>query len=79
MCALVNSVIPFGIATPNQFGTTLSAMANSMVVTSTVLPKKPRLPGGGTELGTTSQLEFWNVPVPSCTPAIGASGIDVSV
>jgi len=49
-------------------------MANSMVVTSTGLPKKPRLPGGGTELGTTSQLEFWNVPVPSVYAGDRASG-----
>jgi hypothetical protein len=67
-----------GTATPNQFGTTLSAMANSIVVTWSGSPVKASCPGGGTEPGTTTHSESCQVPVPLCTPGMASSEICVT-
>ena len=47
------SVMPFGIATPNQFGTTLSLIWNSIVVMCTLAPRNPSSPAGATVFGST--------------------------
>jgi hypothetical protein len=52
MFGLVKSVIPFGIATPNQLGTTGASSWKSILVRWTFLFKKRRSPGGGTDVGS---------------------------